>query len=106
MFGVYFVAEENKLDDSTWNVLHELVRLCHDVTEEELKRAKVQLKASMLMQVDSNSAICEDIGRQMLTYNRRMTNEDMFNSVESVSLDDLKSTANKFINDEDHGTNL
>ena len=102
MFGVYFVAEENKLDDATWNVLHELVRLCHDVTEEELKRAKVQLKASMLMQVDSNSAICEDIGRQMLTYNRRMTNEDMFNSVESVSLDDLKSTANKFINDEDH----
>jgi mitochondrial-processing peptidase subunit beta len=102
LFGVYFVAEDNKLDDATWNVMHELVRLCHDVSDEELRRAKTQLKASMLMQVDSNSAICEDIGRQMLTYGRRMTHQEMFQKIDSVELSDIKNTANKFINDEDH----
>ena len=99
---MYFVAEDNKLDDSMWNVLHEMVRLCHDVTDEELKRAKTQLKANMLMQVDSFSNTCEDIGRQMLTYGRRMTHQEMFKRIESVTLDDIKATSNKFINDEDH----
>ena len=99
---MYFVAEDNKLDDSMWNVLHEMVRLCHGVTDEELKRAKTQLKANMLMQVDSFSNTCEDIGRQMLTYGRRMTHQEMFKRIESVTLDDIKATSNKFINDEDH----
>ena len=85
-----------------WNVLHEIVRLCHDVTDEELKRAKTQLKANMLMQVDSFSNTCEDIGRQMLTHGRRLTHQEMFTRIESVTLDDIKATANKFINDEDH----
>ena len=102
MFGVYFIAEDNKLDDSIWNVLHELVRLCHDVTDEELKRAKVQLKASMLSNVDSNGGIVADIGRQMFTHERRMTLEESFSSVDNVSLEQLKSTAHRFINDEDH----
>jgi len=102
LFGVYFVAPDNKLDDATWNVLHEMVRLCHDVTEEELRRAKTQLKASMLMQVDSYSHTCEDIGRQMLTYGRRMTHQETFALIDAVSLDDMKNTANRLINDEDH----
>ena len=96
------MADDNKLDDSMWNVLHEIVRLCHDVTDEELKRAKTQLKANMLMQVDSFSNTCEDIGRQMLTHGRRLTHQEMFTRIESVTLDDIKATANKFINDEDH----
>lgn len=54
------------------NVQREWMRLCTSVTEKEVERAKNILKTNMLLQLDGTTAICEDIGRQMLCYNRRI----------------------------------
>lgn len=102
LFGVYLVAPDNKLDDAMWYTLDNLVRLCHNVTDQEVDRAKTQLKANMLMQLDSLSNVAEDIGRQMLTYGRRMSNAEMFARIDALTTEDIKKTANKIINDEDH----
>lgn len=48
------------------------MRLCTAVTEKEVTRAKNILKTNMLLQLDGTTAICEDIGRQILCYNRRI----------------------------------
>eukprot|EP01039_Chlorochromonas_danica_P007453 gene7453-8240_t len=102
LFGIYLTAPDNKLDDAMWYTLSNLVRLTHNVTEDEVQRAKTQLKANMLIQLDSFSNIAEDIGRQMLTYGRRISNAELFARIDALTVDDVKKTANKFINDEDH----
>uniref|UniRef100_A0A7S3DMU0 mitochondrial processing peptidase n=2 Tax=Entomoneis paludosa TaxID=265537 RepID=A0A7S3DMU0_9STRA len=102
LFGIYFVCPDKKLDHLLWNVMNNLVRLVHTPTDEELERAKLNLKASMLMGLDGHSNVAEDIGRQLLTYGRRMTPAEIFSRIESVTIDDIKATATKVINDQDH----
>jgi processing peptidase subunit beta len=102
LFGVYAVAPDNKLDDMMWHIMNNIVRLVHIVSDEEVERAKVNLKATLLMALDGNSNVAEDIGRQMLTYGRRMTPAEIFSRIDAVTTSDIKATAAKFINDEDH----
>jgi len=102
LFGVYAVADDNKLDDLMWHITSNLVRLVHKTTDEEVERAKTQLRATMLMGLDGNSQVAEDIGRQLLTYGRRMSPAEVFARIDAVSADDVKATAGKIINDEDH----
>lgn len=51
--------------------------LCNNVTEFDVRRAKNILKANMLLQLDGTTPVCEDIGRQMLCYGRRIPLEEL-----------------------------
>eukprot|EP00602_Paraphysomonas_sp_CaronLab_P001412 CAMPEP_0185027918 /NCGR_PEP_ID=MMETSP1103-20130426/13239_1 /TAXON_ID=36769 /ORGANISM="Paraphysomonas bandaiensis, Strain Caron Lab Isolate" /LENGTH=460 /DNA_ID=CAMNT_0027562109 /DNA_START=9 /DNA_END=1388 /DNA_ORIENTATION=+ len=102
LFGVYLTAEDKKLEEAMYHVTSNLTRICHEVTDEEVVRAKNQLKANVLMQMDNFSSVCEDIGRQLLTYGRRMSTAETSARIDAITTDDVRVTANKFFNDEDH----
>jgi hypothetical protein len=59
LFGVYAVCEPHKVQDLMWYTLESMVRLCHDVTDEEVQRAKGQLKANLMMSLDGSANTCE-----------------------------------------------
>jgi len=101
LFGVYAVADATKLNDLAYFTLENMVRLCHRTTEEEVARARVQLKATMLAHLDGSSQVCEDIGRSMLTYGRRLTPAEVFARIDAVDAAAVKAAANKYINDKD-----
>lgn len=102
LFGVYAIADKYKLDDLMWYTMEALVRLVHKTSEDEVQRAQTQLKANLLMQLDGSSPICEDIGRQMLTYGRRMTPAEIFARIDAVDASAVREVANVLINDQDH----
>jgi mitochondrial-processing peptidase subunit beta len=102
LFGVYMVCPHDKVDDLMWTVMNNLVRMVHMPSDEEVERAKLNLKAIMLMGLDGHSNVAEDIGRQMLTYGRRMTPAEIFSRIDAVTTSDIRATAAKFINDQDH----
>merc|ERR1711865_820217 len=70
--------------------------------DEEVERAKVSLKAAMLMNLDGHNNVAEEIGRSLLNYGRRMTPAELFSRIDMVATEDIKATAYKFFNDKDH----
>ncbi|CAH1107519.1 unnamed protein product [Psylliodes chrysocephalus] len=68
LWGVYFVSDPLKLDDMVFNIQQEFMRLCTSVTEAEVERAKALLTANTLLQLDTTSAVCEDIGECIFVY--------------------------------------
>ena len=65
--------------------------MVHNTTDEEVIRAKTQLKTNLSMQLDGSSPVCEDIGRQLLTYGRRLTPAEIFACIDAVDVSAAKS---------------
>lgn len=102
LFGLYAVAEREKVGDLMVCITNNLSRLADNVREEDLERAKIALKATMLMGLDGNTNVCEDIGRQLLTYGRRMTPAEIFQRIEELGVEDVRAAVHKVFHDKDH----
>merc|ERR1712153_258470 len=102
LFGVYGVADHTTVENFLYIQMNELVSMCHKVSAYEIERAKNQLKTTVAMQLgDGTSAICEDIGRQTLTYGRRLPTEELFARIDAVDIEAVNRVAYDYIHDTD-----
>lgn len=97
LWGVYYVCDPMMCEDFIENVQSEWMRLCTSVTEREVERAKNILKTNMLLQLDGTTAVCEDIGRQMLCYNRRIPLHELEARINSITAKTIHDVGMKYI---------
>ncbi|KAG7278604.1 hypothetical protein CRUP_013347 [Coryphaenoides rupestris] len=89
LWGLYMVCEPSTLQD----MMHHTQLEC--VTECEVARAKNLLKTNMLLHLDGSTPICEDIGRQMLCYSRRIPLHELEARIDSFLV--LPGTAEEIL---------
>ena len=77
LWGVYFVTDKMNQENMIFNIQQEWMRMCTGITDFEVDRAKNLLKTNMLLQLDGTTPVCEDIGRQMLCYGRRIPQHEL-----------------------------
>ncbi|XP_054276102.1 mitochondrial-processing peptidase subunit beta [Macrosteles quadrilineatus] len=99
LWGVYFVSERLDIEDMLYNIQSEWMRICNALTEGEVERAKNLLKTNMLLQLDGTTPVCEDIGRQMLCYGRRIPVHELEARINAVTAKDVQAVATKYIYD-------
>ncbi|SCU93906.1 LAFA_0F18844g1_1 [Lachancea sp. 'fantastica'] len=63
------------------------------LTEEEVSRAKNQLKSSLLMNLESKLVELEDLGRQVQLHDRKIPIHEMMSSIEKLTVEDIRRTA-------------
>ncbi|XP_071686271.1 probable mitochondrial-processing peptidase subunit beta, mitochondrial [Rutidosis leptorrhynchoides] len=101
LFGVYAVAKPDCLDDLAYAIMEEITKLCYIVRDDDVIRAQNQLKSSLLLHIDGSSPTAEDIGRQLITYGRRIPFAELFARIDAVDADTIKRVAKRFVFDQD-----
>ncbi|XP_077449560.1 mitochondrial-processing peptidase subunit beta [Stigmatopora argus] len=97
LWGLYMVCEPGTIDDMMRFTQKEWMTLCTSVTEAEVARAKNLLKTNMLLHLDGSTPICEDIGRQMLCYSRRIPLHELETRIDAIDADTIKDVCTKYI---------
>ena len=94
LLGIYAGTGAKDLKQLLPVITTEINKICQEpVSAKELQRAKTQMKASMLMALESPSSTAEMLARQMLIYNRIIPVEEMVERIEKVSQDDIMRLA-------------
>ena len=94
IFGIYAGTSGEELKNLMSVLTDELKKIQNEpVFEKELKRAKAQLKADILMSLERSFATASLIARHTLTYGRVLTTEEIVAKIEAVSPKNIISVA-------------
>jgi predicted Zn-dependent peptidase len=70
------------------------------VPEEELRRAKDQLKGSLMLSLESSTARMSNLARQEMYFDRFYDLDELIEKIEAVTAEDLQNLANEFFKTE------
>jgi predicted Zn-dependent peptidase len=87
-------ASASKVVNSIVNEFRDLKR--NLVSEDELQRAKNQLKGSLMLSMESSTARMSNLARQEMYYNRFFGMNEIIERVQAVSAEDVLQNANEF----------
>jgi predicted Zn-dependent peptidase len=95
LFGVYAGTGSGEVTELMPLIADELNKVRLSVDEDEVARARAQLKASILMSLESTSSRCEQLARQMLIYGRPVPAEEIVAKVDAVTASDVVRVAER-----------
>ncbi|MCX5512367.1 peptidase M16 [Kaistia algarum] len=93
LFGIHAATGAEDIGRLMPVVLGELERASHDINEAELSRARAQMRASLLMSLESPAARAGQLARQMLLFGRPITTEELVARIDGVSVERLRRLA-------------
>ena len=93
LFGIYAGTGESEAEELMPITLEELRKVQTEVNEAELARARAQVKASLLMSLESTGSRCEQLARQMQVFNRVVPTMETVGKINAVTTDDVRRAA-------------
>ena len=95
LFGIHAATAAEHLPELLPVITGELTRVAEDLTQQELERARAQIKAGLLMGTESPASRASQLSRQVVLYGRPRLLEEMEETVADVSVADVRALAEK-----------
>ncbi|KAM8917414.1 tubulin monoglycylase TTLL3-like [Spinachia spinachia] len=99
LLGIYLVADKHQIEDMVHWSQNAWMNLCTTVTESDVARGKNALKASLVGQLNGTTRICDDIGRQVLNYGRRIPLAEWDARIDAVTPRLVRDVCSKYLYD-------
>lgn len=99
LFGIYGTAEPSNADKLANIMADQLLELGKGsvASDEEISRAKNQLKSSIIMNLESRQVLFEDIGRQILSLGKREDPASLCERIDKVTASDVQKAVSKIL---------
>ncbi len=97
MFGLYAGTDETDAPELMQVVIDQIANATETITEAEIARAKAQMKAGLLMALESSEARLGQLARQMLAYGRPIPLAEIVGKVEAVTVESARAAGRALI---------
>ncbi|QQR68833.1 MAG: insulinase family protein [Alphaproteobacteria bacterium] len=95
LFGIYAGTAADKVQELMPVVCEELSKMTSGVSQEELDRAKAQMRSGILMVQESTSSRAEKLANQILIHGRPIPPAERIARIEAVTVDDVHRQAKR-----------
>jgi predicted Zn-dependent peptidase len=97
IFGVYAGTGRGEVAELMPVICEEIQKLTTQVGDEEIARARAQLKASTLMTLESTASRSEQVARQLQIFNRIVPMEEVIENIEKVDAAAVMRVAQRMV---------
>jgi predicted Zn-dependent peptidase len=97
MFGLYAGTDAKDAPELMQVVIDEIARAADTIDEVEIARAKAQMKAGLMMALESSSARAEQLARQIMTYGRPLELSEIVAKIDAVTVDSARAAGRALI---------
>jgi predicted Zn-dependent peptidase len=97
MFGLYAGTDAADTSELMRVIVGEIAGTADSITEPEIARSKAQMKAGLLMALESSGARIEQLARQMITRGRPIPADELVEKVEAVTVESARAAGRALI---------
>jgi len=97
LFALYAGTDPADVEELMRVAVGEIVIAAETMTEVEVARAKTQMKAGLLMALESSATRAEQVARQMITYDRPMTVDEIVGKIEAVTVESVREAGRALV---------
>ena len=97
MFGLYAGTDETDAPELMRVVIDQIAKATETINDAEIAKAKAQMKAGLLMALESSEARLGQIARQMLAYGRPIPLNEIVAKVDAVTVESARAAGRALI---------
>ncbi|MDY8108522.1 pitrilysin family protein [Fulvimarina sp. 2208YS6-2-32] len=99
LFGIHAATGEEELEELGATIVEELGKMTSQITEDEVKRARAQMRASLMMGQESPAVRAGQMARQLMFNGAIISNEELMDRLQAIDAARLTDLAGRLFID-------